>query len=237
MPLSDFPTAEDLSQAQRRTRTETCWRAVEAQHVVSTMRLVDNDPVRQQLLEEILEQSKPPRPAATAQLHYLLATPFRYPPSQHGSRFRRWPDAGVLYAARHQRTACAEMGYWRWRFLTASEGLTEIPAAAQMLFSLGAAGVTLDLTRAPLDAWRALWTQPGDYTHTQQLGRAAREAGTAIVRYESVRDPQHGACFAILTPSAIRPLQPTARETWYLTVTRDGVVWQREAGQFSFTYS
>src|SRR5690349_24755031 len=93
------------------------WRAVEAQHVVSTLRLTGNDPEQQDLLERILEESKPALPAAAEGLHYLLATPFRYPPLRSGSRFRAWPDPGVLYAALERRTACAEMGYWRWRFV------------------------------------------------------------------------------------------------------------------------
>lgn len=63
------------------------WRGVEAQHVASTMRLVD-DPDEQLMLEQILEVSKPPKPAMKVPKHYLLATPFRYRP-QHPSRFRQ----------------------------------------------------------------------------------------------------------------------------------------------------
>jgi len=63
------------------------WRAVEAQHVVATRALVDSL-AEQEVLEAILEESKPPIPAACAGYDYLLYTPFRYPPSLHGSRFR-----------------------------------------------------------------------------------------------------------------------------------------------------
>ena len=38
------------------------WRAVEAQHHVSTLRLVDHDPADQEILERILEESKPALP-------------------------------------------------------------------------------------------------------------------------------------------------------------------------------
>lgn len=69
------------------------WRAVEAQHLVATMALVD-DAGEQALLEDILEASKPPLPAECRHLHYLLQTPFRYP-SPVASRFRRAFDAGV----------------------------------------------------------------------------------------------------------------------------------------------
>ncbi len=71
------------------------WRAVEAQHVASTRRLVDNL-AEQRELEEILEATKPALPAAASRLHYLLATPFRYP-APRGSRFRAAQAPGVFY--------------------------------------------------------------------------------------------------------------------------------------------
>ena len=50
-----------------RLRAEALWRGVEAQHVIATMKLVDNAD-EQQLLEELLETSKPapPRDRASA---------------------------------------------------------------------------------------------------------------------------------------------------------------------------
>ena len=63
-------------------------RLVEAQHLVSTRRLVDSAE-EQALLESVLEKSKPTLPADPefAGLHFLLTTSFRYPPLRHGSRF------------------------------------------------------------------------------------------------------------------------------------------------------
>jgi len=210
------------------------WRAVEAQHVVSTLRLTDNDPEQQELLERILEKSKPPFPPEAAGLHYLLATPFRYPPSLHGSRFRAWPDPGVLYAAEERRTACAEMGYWRWRFVMESDGLREIPASPQTVFQLAARGSAIDLRQPPFDGRSSLWTDPVSYTATQELGRAARSAGIALLFYQSVRDPKKGLCAAVLRPNALRPKRPLAQETWHLTVTMQGTIWQRENERFVF---
>ncbi len=86
---------------------------MESQHIASTRRLVDSN-AEQAALEDILEASKPRAPASTAGLDYLLATPFRYPPWGRGSRFRSAADPGVFYAADERRTACAELGYWRW---------------------------------------------------------------------------------------------------------------------------
>src|SRR5207237_9847953 len=80
-----------------RTKTANLWRGVEAQHVVATMRLVDNA-AEQRVLEELLEASKPALPEAAAGRHYLLATPFRYR-SPFASRFRKPHDAGIWYGA------------------------------------------------------------------------------------------------------------------------------------------
>ena len=69
------------------------WRMVESQHIAATMKLVDNRD-EQDLLESLLESSKPTQPDDTAGLDYLLVTPFRYDPKRGGSRFRAVTDPG-----------------------------------------------------------------------------------------------------------------------------------------------
>lgn len=69
------------------------WRMVESQHIAATMKLVDNRD-EQDLLESLLESSKPAQPDDTAGLDYLLATPFRYRSKRGGSRFRSLTDTG-----------------------------------------------------------------------------------------------------------------------------------------------
>lgn len=56
---------------------DDCWRAVEAQHFKSTMKLVDS-PGEQKILEEEIEQTKPNVPEECRHLDFLLYTPFRY---------------------------------------------------------------------------------------------------------------------------------------------------------------
>ncbi|MBL8375058.1 RES domain-containing protein [Accumulibacter sp.] len=75
------------------------------------MKIVD-DAAEQEVLESLLEASKPAAPEAAAQLDYLLATPFRCPPTAHGSRFRSVADPSVFCGAAAVRTACAEV-IWR----------------------------------------------------------------------------------------------------------------------------
>ena len=74
---------------ERRPLSGTCWRAVESQHRVSTMKLVDTLE-EQAALEALLEPSKPPVPDECRHLDFLLFTPFRYgAPYPTGSRSRR----------------------------------------------------------------------------------------------------------------------------------------------------
>ena len=209
--------------AHRARRGLQLWRAVEAQHVVSTRVLVDTLE-EQAELERLLDAAKPPleRPAA---LHWLLYTPFRYPPLPSGSRFRGPGDPGVWYGADEVRTACAELGYWRWRFLRASPELEALPARPQSVFRARLRGETIDLRAPPFVAARATWTDPADYGGCQALARQAREAGIAVLRYESVRDPQHAGCGAVLSVAAFAAAQPTELQTWLLEVQRDRVTW------------
>lgn len=204
------------------------WRAVEAQHVASTMALVDSA-FEQQILERLIDESKPPVPTAASDrgLHWLLFTPFRYRPPAGGSRFRGENDPGVFYGADTVRTACAEVGYWRWRHLSDSPTLEAMPSRPQSVFRTAVAGDTIDLRLRPFVRDRNLWTHRSDYSACQDLGRTARSAGAQVTRYESVRDSRGGGCGAVLDASAFASTAPAELQGWMLTVTRSRVTWQR----------
>lgn len=208
------------------------WRAVEAQHRVATMVLVQGDLQDQALLEDILDVVKPPMPKGAQVLHWLLATPFRHWPTKSGSRFRRREDPGVFYGAETRRTAAAESGYWRLRFWLDSDGLKQRSAAVELtLFELhAAASAALDLTLPPLSNDRDAWMQRADYTATQALAVSARAASVDAIRYASVRDAQ-GVCFALLTPQVFKNVSSPYRhvqQSWSLTIAPPNtVVWQR----------
>ncbi|HTD72546.1 MAG TPA: RES family NAD+ phosphorylase [Steroidobacteraceae bacterium] len=218
------------SEAGRATRR--LWRAVEAQHVASTLRLVAN--VEEQLLlERILDRSKPALPQDAADLHYLLSTPFRYV-SPIGSRFRAPADAGVWYGAEKERTACAELGFWRWRFLMDSAGLESLGPSPQTVFRAGIDGRMVDLTASPFKRARSDWTNPNDYAASQRFAQVARQAGVDAIRYESVRDPEHAGAVAVLSPSCFKPRQPLEQRIWLLTVRPEAAIWQREGQSQEF---
>ena len=203
------------------------WRAVEAQHAVSTTVLVDTLD-EQALLEELIETSKPPLPPGAEGMHWLLFTPFRYPPPPMGSRFRAPFDPGVFYGADEIRTACAELGHWRWRFLMESPALTALDPRQQTVFRVAVAALAVDLRKAPFDRDRRKWTDPNRYEATQAFARSAREAGVGVIRYHSVRDPEQGGGGAILRLDAFAEKVPLETQTWWLSVTKSRVIWQRD---------
>jgi RES domain len=191
---------------------------VEAQHIASTMRLADSLE-EQLLLESILEESKPPFPAGTGKLHYLLATPFRYRPHV-GSRFRAAFDAGVWYGAEELRTALAEKSYWRLRFLLDSPQTPELNPVPHTAFTAAVRAACIDLTEPPFVRDRPIWTDRARYAATQAFAAVAREADVQVVRYESVRDPERAACAALLTPAAFARRAPQRQQTWFIAAGR-----------------
>lgn len=223
--------------SEARPWAASAWRIVEAQHVASTMKIVD-DVIEQDILEALLESSKPPLLAATDQLDYLLATPFRYDPLRSGSRFRGVNDPGVFYAAESVRTACAELGYWRWRFLQDAFDLEQIEPVPFSAFCVQLATETVDLRLMPFAVDLDDWTHPSDYSATQNFARIAREAGIGGILYPSVRDPEPGGCVAILDPAAFASPKPDpAMQTWWLAVQQDAVVWRRDTERLMFSTS
>jgi hypothetical protein len=222
--------------SEARAASLDLWRAVEAQHVASTMALVDTV-AEQAVLERLVEASKPPVPRDVARLglHWLLFTPFRYPPPPGGSRFRGPNDPGVFYGAEQPRTACAEVGYWRWRHLRDSPGLKAMPARPQTVFRVPVSGRAIDLREPPFvqqgtvpgDSPVPSWTHRSDYSDCQSIARTAREAELQLVRYESVRDSRHGGCGAVLDAAAFASREPVEQQGWILTVTQARAVWQR----------
>jgi hypothetical protein len=206
-------------ESEARAYSHVLWRVVEAQHTASTMRLVDS--LEEQAgLEAILEESKPPLPPGLRRLHYLLATPFRYRP-HNGSRFRSAFEAGVWYGAEALRTALAEKSYWRLRFLLDAPGTPDLKPVPHTAFQAAVrTRAALDLTRAPLVRDRAVWTQRASYDGTQALAVSARAAQIQVIRYESVRDPEHDACAAVLEPGVFGRGKPRSQESWFIAASR-----------------
>ena len=222
--------------SESKTCELTLWRAVEAQHVVATRALVDSL-AEQEVLESVLEASKPRVPPECAGFDYLLYTPFRYPPPSRGSRFRSYDDPGVWYGAEAVRTSCAELGYWRWRFVMDSRGLTRLDGVPHTVFQALARGRSVDLRKEPFGRDERMWGNPEDYGACHALARAARAAAMQIIRYASVRDPEHGGCGAVLDCRAFSGTGGVRqRQSWFLTVDRQRASWVRSGTRSAATY-
>ena len=213
---------------ERRRLSGPCWRVVESQHRVSTMKLVDTLE-EQELLEILVDGTKPQVPPDCRHLHYLLFTPFRYgAPYPAGSRFRRAGlTPGVFYGSQDAPTAVAEMAFHRLLFFADSPHtpwpVNATEYTAFMVAFKTAAG--LDLTRPPLDGDRALWTSCTEYRACQDLADQARTAGIEALRYESVRDRPHkrGYNLALLACRVFVSREPVQRQTWRIHIGPRGV--------------
>jgi hypothetical protein len=202
------------------------WRAVESQHQISTRKLVDSD-AEQQVLEELIEGVKPPDPTH-GRLHYLLFTPFRYPPLPHGSRFGARMDRGIWYGAETIRGAFAEVAYYRLLFLEGTRadlGPIEAPLTTFRVKVRTRRG--LDLTRPPFDAYASVLASPTDYTETQAVGSAMRKAGVQAFCYPSARDIQGGTNVGVLDPAAFGRSVPSNFAMWYCSASTSSVEMRR----------
>lgn len=194
------------------------WRLVEAQHVVSTTKLVDSRE-EQELLEQILENTKPPVPPECQHLHYLLCTPFRYGKYPWDSRFRRRGETpGVFYAAEDPITAVAET-VWQRKIFFEGSPKTPLPREPGTYTAFSATvqvPAAIDLTEPTMSSDEALWTDPADYSACLDLADRAREDGCELIRYTSVRHPDGLPNIAVLTCRAFGSSDPKEFQTWHL---------------------
>ena len=219
----------------------TLYRLVESQEQVATLSYVDTLE-EQEILEALLETAKPPYPTQERDLHYLLKTPFRYPPLKWGSRFGRVHEPSIFYGGQTIPTTLAESAYYRWVFWYSMEGT---PAADSLrsehtLFSVGYAvtkGVTLN--SEVFAKHQAVLRHPVEYAPCQQVGSAMRAAGVEAFEYASARDPAGGSCVGLFTPSALTQQQPADMQSWFCVTTADQVSFKRKdaAGVTTFELS
>mgnify|MGYP000468687130 CR=1 FL=1 len=231
-------TASELS-SRAAPLSGSFWRVVEAQHFISTMKLTDSLE-EQAILEDLIEETKPPVPPDCNRLHFLLMTPFRHSrQNPWGSRFRRPnAEAGVFYAAEHPETAIAETVFHRLRFFADSPDTPWPQNAAE--YSAFAVEVrsqrAIDLTALSRDELTDI-LDPVDYAAGQALGERAREDGVELIRYSSVRDPERRPNLAVLTPIAFAKAEPVGRQTWRIYLDRNGARALCEAPTLSLAFA
>jgi hypothetical protein len=222
-----------------RSLAGTCWRVVEAQHHVSTLKLVDSV-AEQEVLEDLIETAKPPLPPECRDLYYLLSTPFRYGAVYPaGSRFRRaGMTEGVFYASDTPQTAVAEIAFYRLLFFAESPNTpwAANPAEYTAFSAKYATKKAIDLTKGKYNADRARWMHVTDYGHCQAFAAAARAAKIEVIRYTSVRDPRQGMNLALLTCRAFASPKPIDQQTWHIRLSDAGAQAICEAPKFGITF-
>lgn len=194
---------------------------VEAQHLVSTRRLVDSAD-EQALLEQLIDRVKPPAPAGPyfRGLHYLLMTPFRHPPLPYGSRFGTRRERGLFYASEALHTTFAETAYYRFLFLSGSRAV--LPRLMVELTAFRVHVRTqrgMDLSRPPFDKERARIASRTRYRDSQTLGAKMRGEGIKAFRYPSARDPERGTNIGVFTPKSFRGTRPHGEQVWLCDLT------------------
>ena len=202
------------------------WRVVESQHEVSTRKLVSSA-AEQELLEELIDHVKPPV-VVGARLHYLLFTPFRYPPLRYGSRFGTRHDRGMWYGSEQQRTAFAEVAYYRLLFLAGTQATLEPVRTALTSFTVRMRTTRgIDLAAPPFVTHAAHISSPDSYQSSQTLGGAMRAAQVEMFRFSSARDADGGTNVGAFSPAVFHQATPQHFERWHCSASRSAVDFTR----------
>lgn len=193
----------------------------------------------QEIIERLIEDTKPPVPAGCELLHFLLMTPFRYSATNpFGSRFRR-PNAphGVFYSSEQVTTGVAEVAFYRLLFFV------ESPATAWPRNPGEYTGFAVEIsTERALDLTAPNFVDAEklhhlvDYAASQAFADSARQASIEVLKYRSVRDSQGQPNFAILSPRAFAQNEPVDRQSWKIHLDFNGVRALCEAPRLSLAF-
>jgi len=187
------------------------------------MKLVDSAE-DQRLLEELLDQSKPPVPEPCQHLHYLLFTPFRYH-ARHATRYRAKGDRrGVFYGAERVETCAAEVAFYRVLFFLESPATDPTAQPFEMTaFQADIATVAaLDIAQQLPAQEVAALSDPVDYGAPQALGDAVRDKGGEVIRYPSVRQAG-GMNLAVMSCAAFAKHHPRQTQGWWFRFYNRGL--------------
>lgn len=167
------------------------FRIVETQERSATRTLVD-DLDEQSLLEDIIDGYKPPNRDGYDTYHYLIATPFRYPPLKHGSRFGSREEHSFYYASEEVETCLAEAAYYRFVLFDGMESpYQEKVVSEHQYFSVRAQTTSaVDLASITDKDMQAVLTSKLDYNATQKIGTWLRNHGAKLIRFRSARAKQ-----------------------------------------------
>ena len=208
----------------------TLYRLVESQILATTMSFVD-DLDEQFLLEQMLDETKPAYPPNSQNLHYLLKTPFRYPPLDWGSRFGRKHEPSLFYGAKDIDTVLAESAYYRLIFWHSMEGspCKDKINTEHCLFNVNyQTDMGINLTAPPFSGYKNQLSHSSDYHQPQTLDSEMRQVTIQAFEYFSARC--NGICIALFTPKPFVQQKPQDSIQWLCQVTATQVSFKRTDG-------
>ena len=211
--------------------TGILYRLVESQEQIATLGYVDTLD-EQALLEEMLEDTKPVYREDLTAYHYLLSTPFRYPPLKWGSRFGATHEPSLFYGGARVDVTLAESAYYRFVFWNSMAGtpIKKQIRSEHSLFSVeyqSQYGVCLH--QDPFDHYQHEIASPTQYSQSQQLGSAMRASGVEAFEYSSARAPQKGICIGLFAARALKQKQPKNMSLWLCETTANEVLFKQLA--------
>jgi len=209
--------------------TGTLYRLVESQEQIASLGYVDTLD-EQALLEQMLESTKPVYKEDLSAYHYLLSTPFRYPPLKWGSRFGGVHEPSIFYGGASVDVTLAESAYYRFMFWNSMAGapIKKQIRTEHCLFSVdyqSQRGVSLQQT--PFDNYADEIASPTQYARSQQLGSAMRASGVEVFEYPSARDPQKGLCVGLFTSRAFKHKKPKEMTQWLCETAANEVLFKQ----------
>lgn len=216
---------------------ESVVRVVEGQSYISTRQLVDSD-VEQEMLEQLIDDSKPPYPANgdVGRLGYLLKTPFRYPPLKYGSRFGSKSEMGIFYGSLAIEVALCESAYSRFKFMVDSDAVFEPGVIKYTSFEVAVeSGVGLNLTAGTWEKQKERISSKVSYQYSQSIGQQAKKQQIDVILYYSARTD--GVNVAVLDMQVFKGKQVKQRRDWDVYVDSGVVEFSKGAGNVRYTYS
>jgi hypothetical protein len=213
------------------------FRLVECQETVATTKIVsslENQAVLEEMLDEI---SKPSYRSGTEHLHYLLSTPFRYPPLPYGSRFGGRFEPSLFYGGTTEYVTLCEGAFYRLFFYYDMEEppLHGVLQSQHTLFDFKYhTDVSVKLQDTPFDAYNKALCDPINYEATQALGAAMREDGIKGFEYRSARDQEGGINIAFYDATPLTCTKPLNEKSCLCQVGSEEVVFsiEREITRF-----
>ena len=206
-------------------------RIVERQEDSATTRITE-DLIEQQVLEEMLEGSKPG--TLNPHINYLLGTPFRYPPLEYGSRFGTTFERWIFYGSLDAETCLRECAYYRFKFLfDMAKPPPKPPSSEHTMFTVSLnSNRCVSLCTEAYAELRDDLVSVESYALTQRVGQQAREANAEMVLSPSARGA--GKNVAVFTDGVFAS-EPKNQWLWLSQVRADRVMFRGKQGFFQFS--